>query len=175
MLKYYNLDNIAEDFVMNKQDVYDYLDKSKIPYSKVEHQAVFTCEEADNLNLPYPESWTKNLFLKDGYGRYYLLTVQDSKVVNLKELQEELQTKRLHFASEDNLMDIMGLIKGSVTLFGILNDNGIRVNVLIDEAFKNKLISCHPNENTATVFLNTNDIFEIIHEHGNNVRYITIG
>lgn len=68
-------------------------------------------------------------------------------------------------------MNIMKLIPGAVTPLGILNDDKIQVQVFIDEEFmKNtQLIGIHPNDNTATIWLKTKDLINIIKEHGNKV------
>ena len=36
------------------------------------------------------------------------------------------------------------------------------------------MIAVHPNENTATVWLNVNDLVEIIKEHGNQINIVDI-
>lgn len=50
------------------------------------------------------------------------------------------------------------------------------VQVFIDSYFLNEtgLISVHPNENTATVLLKTEDLLQIIKEHGNAVDVVSI-
>ena len=70
-------------------------------------------------------------------------------------------------------MDIMGLKPGSVTPFGVLNDDELRVKVFFDSAFGG-LIGVHPNDNTATVWLNINDLADIIRRHGNSVEFTQI-
>ena len=69
-------------------------------------------------------------------------------------------------------MNVMGLIKGSVTPFGLLNDKEKQVQFYLDEYFQNRTISAHPNENTATVFLQANDLMKLLENNGNSVRWI---
>ena len=38
----------------------------------------------------------------------------------------------------------------------------------------NVRIGCHPNDNTATVWMNSNDLLELIVEHGNVVHVVEI-
>lgn len=160
---------------MNKQELYDFLNLKGVSFEKVEHHAVFTVEEADALNLPHPEAGAKNLFLRDDKKKhYYLLTVRDRLSVNLKEFQEKIGSRKLSFASEADLLEIMGLTKGSVTPFGVLNDVNRRVEVYLDNYYDGRLISVHPNENTATVYLNTDDLVKLIREHSNPVEFIDL-
>ena len=105
-----------------------------------------------------------------------LITVKDDKRVNLKEFKKSNQTRPLSFASENELINILGLNAGSVTPLGILNNNKKTVKVFLDKAFFEppEIIGVHPNDNTATVWLKTNDLVEIIKEHGNEVSIAEI-
>lgn len=73
-------------------------------------------------------------------------------------------------------MDIMKLMPGAVTPLGLLNDNERKVQFYIDKEFMEEpcLIGVHPNENTATVWLKTNDLIAVIEEHGNQVHVVNI-
>ncbi len=160
---------------MNKQEVYAFLDEQKINYIAIEHSPVFTVEEAEQLCLPNPEAGAKNLFLRDDKKRnYYLLTVRDALPVDLKHFQALIGSRRLSFASEEDLTSFLKLKKGAVTPFGILNDETPTVQVYIDAYFENKEISVHPNENNATVYLAANDLVELLKVHGNRVEYIEL-
>ena len=138
-----------------------------------EHKAVYNMAELAELVIPYPEADAKNLFIRDDKKRnYYLITVKGDKRIDLKEFRAKHGTKPLSFASESDLMDILGLMPGAVTPLGILNDDARRVKVFIDSALagENGLIGVHPNENTATVWMKTADLVSIIKDHGNMVE-----
>lgn len=161
---------------MNKQEVYQFLKDNNIQYEVTEHPAVYNMEEMDNLHLPYPYS-AKNLFVRDDKkANYYLITVKEEKRVNLKEFRKQNGTRNLSFASENDLIDILRLTPGSVTPFGLLNDKEQKVKFYIDE----DLLSCdgmigiHPNENTATVWLKTEDLIKILKENGNEINIVEI-
>lgn len=69
------------------------------------------------------------------------------------------------------MLKMIGLHPGSVTPLGILNDEERKIKVYIDKCLLEGqgIIGVHPNDNTATVWLKTNDLIEIIKEHGNEV------
>lgn len=67
-------------------------------------------------------------------------------------------------------MKIMGLVPGSVSPFGLLNDSERRVHFFLDDDFSGNLIGIHPNDNTATVWLQSDDLIKLIAEHGNEVE-----
>ena len=78
----------------------------------------------------------------------------------------------MSFASEEDLLRIMKLTRGAVTPFGVMNDDRRMVRVYFDDFFKGKKIAVHPNDNTATVYLECNDLVKLIHEHGNPAEYL---
>ena len=161
---------------MNKQEVYDFLTSRGIEYEVTEHGAVFNMEEMSHVELLHPEADAKNLFVRDDKKRnYYLITVRGDKRVDLKKFREEHGTRPLGFASENDLMNLLGLIPGAVTPLGILNDSEKKVKLFLDEELlKCGLIGVHPNDNTATVWLKTTDLIDIITEHGNEVEAVRI-
>ena len=162
---------------MNKQEVYDFLKEKGIWHEITEHEAVYNMEELENVELPYPEADAKNIFVRDDKRKnYYLITVKSNKRVNLKEFKKQNMTRQLTFASEEDLKLLMGLFPGAVTPFGVLNDAENKVQVFIDEDFLENpgIIGIHPNDNTATVWIKTNDLINIIKEHGNRVETFNV-
>ena len=162
---------------MNKKQIYEYIKNKQIWYEITEHKAVYSMSEISEVEIPYPESDAKNLFVKDDKKEnYYLITVRGNKRVNLKEFRKENNTRPLSFASEKELKEIIQILPGSVSPLGILNDTENKVKVFIDKEFveKTDIIGIHPNDNTATIWLKTQDLINIIKEHGNKVELVEI-
>ena len=159
--------------MFGKQEIKAFLEGKNIPFEWVEHKAVYTIEEMEELGLESMDEIAKNLFLRDQKGkRHFLVVVQGLKQVNLKELGEKLGTK-LSFASEERLEKHMGLKKGAVTPLGVLNDENCAVEVYMDEDLcKLERIGVHPNDNTASVYLSPDNLLNIIREHGNPVEIL---
>lgn len=151
------------------------LAERNIPYQLWEHSAVYTIEEMDALDLPAPEAVVKNLFLRDAKGRrYFLVVLSKEKQADLRALGERLGVK-LSFASPERLAACMGLEKGSVTPFGVLNDQERKVEVLLDQDLRTRpLVAVHPNENTATVALAPEDLLQVLEDHGNSVTWLEL-
>jgi Ala-tRNA(Pro) deacylase len=138
---------------------------------------VFNMAEMSAVALPYPEADAKNLFVRDDKKRnYYLITVRGDQTVNLKEFRRRHQTRPLSFASPEDLMAVLGLIPGAVTPFGVLNDQERKTQVYLDEGFLRApgLIGVHPNDNTATVWLKTEDFVALLRGHGASVHVVEI-
>ena len=160
---------------MNKQEIYNLLKEKNIWHEITEHGAVYNMEDLSHVQMPYPEADAKNLFIRDDKKRnYYLITVTSEKRVDLKEFRNKYGTAKLSFASAEDLMDILGLIPGAVTPLGLLNDAECKVKLFLDSAFVGGLIGVHPNDNTATVWLKTQDLVKLIRECGNEVQLVEI-
>lgn len=159
---------------MNKQEVYEFLQAQGVTYEVTEHKAVYNMDELAEVELPYPEADAKNLFVRDDKkSSYYLITVRGSKRVDLQEFRKSYGTRRLSFASAEDLERLLGLFPGSVTPLGLLNNAEKNVKLFLDSDFgEDDLIGVHPNENTATVWLKAGDLVRLIREHGNEVELI---
>ena len=130
---------------MNKQEVYQFLQEKNIWFEVTEHKAVYNMEEVAEIEIPYPEADAKTLFIRDDKKKnYYLITVKGSKRVNLKEFRKQYQDKAVKVFFDRELTENKGLI------------------------------GVHPNENTATVWMKTQDLIEIIREHGNEVVIVDL-
>ena len=157
---------------MNRQQIYDYLQENSIWHEITEHKAVYNMAELAEVPCPYPEADAKNLFVRDDKKQnYYLITVKGEKRENLKAFRKAQGTRNLSFASAEDLLERLALIPGAVTPLGVLNDETRSVQVFLDQDFLQEpgLVGVHPNENTATVWLKTEDLIRIIREHGNEV------
>lgn len=156
--------------MLDKKGTYALLDKYHFMYKAYEHPAVYTIEELDALNIPHKEHIVKNLFLRDDKKKnYYLVTVPGHKTVNLKGLSEKIQSRKLSFASEEKLRELLMLEKGHVTPIGVLNNLQRNVIVVFDNSLRGQQMGIHPMENTATVFLDFEDVMKLIEDHENAV------
>lgn len=160
----------------NKQEMYDILKEMNIDYSVTEHKPVYTIDEMNELGMENIDHVIKNLFIRDDKKRnYYLVLVQKDKTVNLNKLKETINSRRLSFASEEDLEKYLGLKKGAVSPLGIVNDENKFVKVIIDRDIKNlEFIGVHPIENTATVWINVEDLQKLIKSNGNYINFVNM-
>ncbi len=103
-----------------------------------------------------------------------MITLKGNKKINLKEFRKSQNTRALNFASEEELQEIMSLTAGSVSPFGLLNDDNLLVHFYIDKDYDDSVIGIHPNDNTETIILKVKDLIEIIATHGNEVKVFEI-
>ena len=160
---------------MNKAQTYQYLNDRGIRYEITEHPAVFNMAEVAELTLPYPEVNAKNLFVRDKKKRFYMLTVRGDVRADLKAFRKMLGVTGLSFASVEELDSILKLYPGAVTPLGLLNDEEKRVTLYIDESFMSGLIGLHPNDNTATIWMQATDLVKLLRKDGHTVHPIAMG
>ena len=160
----------------NEQKVYEILDSLNIEYTKYEHKAIFTIEEANDLDINIPGGHCKNLFIRNRKGDvHYLIVLEESKRVDLKALSKQISSTQLSFSSEKRLFKYLKLTPGSVTPFGLINDINSEVIVLIDmELINNSILNFHPNVNTATIGVSYKDFEKFLKWHKNEFKYIHI-
>ncbi|MEM0899327.1 MAG: YbaK/EbsC family protein [Pseudomonadota bacterium] len=146
-------------------DLFAYLDGLGIAYTNHEHRAVFTVAENQALRDDIAGGHTKNLFLKDKKGRYFLLTVGEDAVIDLKKVHAVIGASgRVSFGKPDALMQYLGVEPGSVTAFGVINDVDHAVTLVFDQALMDhNVINAHPLRNTATTSVSSEDMKKFVH------------
>lgn len=146
-------------------DLYSVLERLNIQYEEVSHPAVYTVEEARALGRLLDGMDCKNLFLRDGKKKHYILAVFPApKQIDLKNLGSALELKGLGFASPDDLKSMLGLTPGSVTPFGIINDSEQKVTVVLDRDLIGNQLLFHPNVNTKTISVSCDDLLRFIED-----------
>ena len=143
-------------------DIYDILKELNIDYDEIQHEAIFTVDEAKIINNRIIGIGCKNLFLTDKKGRYFLILMEENRRANMKEIARLLNVSHLSFASTEALKNILKLKQGSVTPLGIMNDRDNLVELVIDSDLKDKKVLVHPNTNTRTISIDFNDLIKFI-------------
>lgn len=148
-----------------------------VSYTRFDHPAVFTCDEADTaVPATVGGAHTKNLFLRDSKGRRHWLLVTDcAKQVDLRALAPGLGADRLSLASPDRLARYLGLTPGSVTVFGLVNDSAHEVELAVDRTvWEAAAWRCHPLINTATLVVARPDIERFLAATGHRPKVVEV-
>lgn len=139
------------------------LDTLGIPYENVPHPAVFTVEESEGLHATIPGLHTKNLFLKDKDGRFWLVTVEAHARVDLKALPAAIGAKKVSFGKAEDMERLLGVSPGAVTPLAAINDADGAVSVVLDMAVAGAArANVHPLRNTATLGLSGADLVKAL-------------
>jgi len=147
-----------------------------IGFERYEHPPVATVDEAEQHWTGIDATHCKNLFLRNQKGnRHYLVVLLHSKRADLRAVADQIGDGKLSFGSPERLMTHLGLTPGSVSPFGLINDAGHSVYVVLDRDLESSArVSFHPNINTRTYVISTADFLRFLDAMGNVVRYVTV-
>lgn len=159
-----------------QSELYDVLNSLSIHFEYHEHPPVATVEDAITHWKDYKSGRCKNIFLRNHKGnRHYLIILEHLAQLNIKDLEQRLKQGKLSFASDQRLMKYLGVMPGSVSPFGIINDKEKHVHLFID---KNLLsfdrLAFHPNLNTATLVISKNDLISFLEHSGNTYEFLAL-
>jgi len=126
-------------------------DRLGVAHRTLEHPAVFHVGEGDDVKASLPGGHTKNLFLKDAKGQLWLISALQDTRIDLKALPKTIGSAKLSFGSAELMAGTLGVTPGSVTAFGLINDEGRRVRFVLDARLAEAdPVNFHPLVNTAT-------------------------
>lgn len=158
------------------QAVFQILEKLAIPYDVVYHPPTPTVEEALVYWKDLDAVHCKNLFFRNHKGnRHYLVIFHCMQQLNIRDLEQRLKQGKLSFASEERMERYLGISPGSVSPFGLINDKDHHVYLFIDQELKKaKKLSFHPNDNTASLSIGSDDFIKFLHAMGNGLEFIEL-
>ncbi len=159
-----------------QKELYEYLDKLQISFEYHEHPPLATIDDAKLHWKDYNSGRCKNIFVRNHKGdRHYLIILEHLAQLNIKDLEKRLKQGKLTFASDQRLMTHLGLEPGSVSPFGLINDNNNHVHLFIDEKLKDfDRLAFHPNVNTATLVIATSDFLRFLNQTGNSFEFLQL-
>ena len=144
--------------------VYDLLESLGLEFFHADHEAAATMEACVAIDEALGVTMCKNLFLTNRQQtNFYLLLMPGEKPFKTKDLSSQINSARLSFGSAELMEEKLGVLPGSATVFGLLNDAEGEVALLIDrELLSNEYIGCHPCVNTSSIKLKTADLLQSV-------------
>jgi Ala-tRNA(Pro) deacylase len=141
-----------------------------------DHPAVFTVAESREIKHAIPGGHSKNLLLKDKKGRVFLVTAEADAAIDLKAISEKIGASgRVTFGKAELLMELLGVIPGAVTPFGVVNDVELQVTMVVDAPMmEHEILNFHPLENTATTSIRREDLVRFLTETGHPPLIVTV-
>ena len=143
---------------------YDFLDARGVPFERVDHDPAMTMEDCADVDKLLCAMICKNLFLCNRQKtQFYLLLIPGDKHFLTKELSGQLGVSRLSFADAEHMLRYLDITPGSVSVMGLMNDQGNNVQLLIDrDVVKAEWFACHPCINTSSIRFSMNDFLNKI-------------
>lgn len=172
--------DVVSDRMDREVRVYDLLDSLGVDYDRLDHAPAMTMEICEAINAAFgrmtlaefkaeaSEEHTKhaiickNLFLCNRQKtRFYLLLIPGDKKFLTKDLSTQINSARLSFAGEEEMLSYLDVMPGSVSVFGLMNDKSNAVQLLIDvDVLQSEFFGCHPCQNTSSLRMKTKDLME---------------
>ena len=148
-------------------DLFARLDELEVAHHTMDHDPVFTVDEARRLRGRIQGAHSKNLFVRDKKERHWLVSCLSDRKLDLKWLAGALGTKRLTFCSERRLTGYLGIRRGAVSPFAILNDATGIVQVALDaDLLAAEPLNFHPLDNAKTTTVSRTGLMRFLEAEG---------
>ena len=177
--------------------VHKFLEEHGIQHTTHYHPPLPTIELALEYWKEIDSTHCKNLFFRNHKGnRHYLVVFECHKELSIHTLEKSLRQGKLSFASAERMERCLGLLPGSVSPFGLINDmnlvseegvpaegvaakelfeNGHRVQLFIDrDLLDSEKGSFHPSDNTASTVIAKEDLVKFLDLWGGEYEWINI-
>ncbi len=168
---------MARDTDFDDSALFRRLDELGLEHRTHAHAPLYTVEQSRALRGDLPGVHIKNLFLRDKKRRMWLLTVLESREIDLKALRRRLGAQgTLSFGSAELLMEHLGVIPGAVTPFAVINDRAGKVSMVLDEAvLAHGPVNAHPLRNDRTTAIAPQDLVRFLEAEGHPPELLDFG
>ncbi|EGF16354.1 prolyl-tRNA synthetase associated domain-containing protein [Streptococcus sanguinis] len=158
------------------QQVANKLQELGIAFDVVEHPPAFTTEQADSYIEGMEGVRTKSMFLTNRKKtQYYLLIMDDKKRLDMNDFKVKVGADRIRMASLASLAEKMNLPAGTVSPFGLLNNEEKDIQVYFDKDIVSEdIMTFHPNTNEKTIFISTEDLFKFLKDLGYSYQVLEL-
>jgi len=177
--------------------VLKFLEDNGIGYKNHTHPPLPTIELALEYWKDIDSTHCKNLFFRNHKGnRHYLVSFECHKELGIHMLEKSLRQGKLSFSSQERMERCLGLLPGSVSPFGLINDmgltdeagkakdgvmqkelfeNGHRVKLFLDKDLQHsEHLSFHPCDNTASTVVSNEGFMKFLELWGGEYEWIDI-
>jgi len=155
---------------LSPKELLERLDALGIRFETIEHEPVFTVAESKPIKAKIPGAHSKNLFVKDKKGRFFLISAKDETPIDLKRTHEAIGASgRLSFGSAEQLRAMLGVEPGSVTAFAVVNDTEGKVTMVLDaNLMEHERVNFHPLVNSMTTGVSRDDLVKFLRSTGHD-------
>ncbi len=146
-----------------------------IAYELHHHEPIFTVQEGADLKISIPGLHCRNLFLRDKKKKNYLVVAANETEIDLKKLENLIDSARLSFGSAQRLWQYLGIRPGSVCPFCAINDGAQEVSLILDHyMMEAERVNYHPLDNAMTIGLAPSNLLRFFDEIGHSYQIIDL-
>ena len=169
-----------------EEAVLTYLREHNIPFENYNHPDGKTIEEAKRWWRNDGSIHCKNIFMRNHKGdKHYLICFHCDHNLDIHNLEARLKAAlqakglpscgKLSFASPERMMKYLGLEPGSVSTFGLINDQEHHVHLFLDSKLQEAgSLSFHPNDCRGTVVISREAFERYLATVGNTYEYLEL-
>lgn len=150
----------TDERVPLEKKTFDTLDKLKIPYERVDNDAVCSMEDCVEIDKALGTEIRKSIFLcNQKKTSFFLLILPADKAFDTATFCKKVGCSRVSFASPELMLEHLGTTPGSATIMGLLNDEDDYVQLVLDkEVADAEWFGCNPGINTSHLKINTKQL-----------------
>lgn len=167
----------AQQRLEKEMRCYDLLEALSIPYTRADHDYADTIETCHLVEAVLQCSICKNLLLTNRQQTaVYLLLLPGDKPFKTKVLSKQINSARLSFATPEQMLTLLDITPGSLSVLGLMNDKENKVRLLVDEdLLKEPFLGCHPCINSSSLKLATADVLQkLIPAMHHEITYVSL-
>ena len=143
-----------------KTNITELLDSKGVEYRLLPHdKEVFTCEEAAKVRGVVLEEMVKCILLIDKDGKYVLAALLADKKLDPNKAGKIAGTKRLSFATKEQIKEILGYTMGAVPPFVFDADT---IVVFDNEIMKKEKVSISSGDTKCGIEVSPKDLIGVI-------------
>ncbi len=149
--------------MLTDEDLMRKLSELVVETVTLSHQPLMTVEDANTQRHNLRGAHSKNLFLKDKFNKFWMITALDDTSIDLKSAAKQLGANKFTFAKPAEMLEILGITPGSVSPFALLNDESNLVTFVLEKRMlEYSHQNFHPLRNDRTVTIETNDFLKFL-------------
>lgn len=147
------------------ENILQILEKSDIPYKLIEHEPVFTMEQAAQVCNHLPKQGVKTLLIKlyttKRQFEYWLVVWQGNEQIPFAEICSKLDFKKSKLAQPQEVSDTLGIEIGALAPFGYDNE----YSVIFDKRLlEQEQVFINAGVHDKTIALAPEDLLKIVTE-----------
>ena len=155
----------------NSSQLIELLKKENYEIKIHQHDALFTVDDSKKLRGEIDGAHSKNLFLKNKKGEFFLLSCEEANKIDLKKISKSLEFGNISFAKQEYLEQYLKIKPGSVSPFALLNDVDGFVNFYLEQTlYESKFVNFHPLINTFTITIETSKFIKFMIENNKKIH-----
>lgn len=136
------------------QQIRDFLNSHHVTFKEVHHKPTFTSEESAKARGENVAIGGKALVIKINES-YHIFVLSAARKLDSKALKKHFAVKKIRFANAEELMELTGLVPGSVPPFG---RPIFEMDLYVDESiFENEKIAFNAGSLTDSIVMSTED------------------